>query len=357
MLARAFPTPEYMTIPAAGVNISDYSIKHVHLTRGKKIVHVASYGKLDLPLGTVERGEIKDAPLLTKLLARMRTEMGYEYIHLALPEEHAYLFQISLPRGTKEEVEQMLEFQLKENVPLGADEAVFDYNLLKEEKDMFEFNVSVYPVVLVNQYLQVLHDAGLTPLSLEIEGQATARALLPIEHAAPTLILDIGRNEASLSISTQGIVTFTATLETGGDRFTHAIARGLNLSFQEAERLKREYGFRDTKESEDVFEQLLPVIAEFKEAIRKHLMYWHMHTSAGGGTTEEVSQVVLAGGNANVAGVAEYLEATLGVPVEIGNVWNHVFSFDAYVPNISATESLEYTTAVGLALRSLMRGR
>jgi type IV pilus assembly protein PilM len=359
MLVRAFPTPAYMTIPAAGVNISDYSIKHVYLARekGGQVPHIVSHGKLDLPLGTVERGEIKDMPLLTKLLTRMRTDTGYEYIHLALPEEHAYLFQIHVPNGTREEVEQLLEFQLKENVPLGADEAVFDYNILTVGKDTSECNVSVYPIILVNQYLQVLHEAGLVPLSLEIEGQATARALLPAEHPEPTLIIDIGRNEASLSISTNGIVTFTATLETGGDRFTHAIARGLNLSFQEAERLKRQYGFRDTKESADVFEQLMPVVGEFKETIRKHLMYWQMHTSVGGNGVEEVSRVVLAGGNANVAGVAEYLEATLGVPVEIGNVWNHVLSFDAQVPNISATESLEYTTAVGLALRSLMRGQ
>jgi type IV pilus assembly protein PilM len=338
------------------VNITDYSIKHVFFERNREDVRLISHGKLDLPLGTVERGEVKDAAVLTKLLNRMREENGYQYVHVALPEEHAYLFQISLPRGTKEEIEQMLEFRLKDNVPIGADEAVLDYNVLKENPESYELNVSVYPVMIVNQYLAALHDAGLIPLSLEIEGQATARALLPTTHPTPTLILDIGRNEASLSISTNGIVTFTATLDTGGDLFTRAIARGLNLSFQEAERLKREYGFRDTKESSDVFEQLAPVIGEFKEAVRKHMMYWHMHTSADGGVSEEVAQIVLVGGNANVAGVAEYLEMELGVPVTIGNVWNHVFSFEDHIPDISAHESLEYATAVGLALRSLMRG-
>lgn len=357
LLSRGFPTPTYLTIPAAGVNISDYSVKHVFFERHKEGVRVVSHGKLDLPLSTVEHGEVKDGGVLAKILNRMREEAGYQYVHLALPEEHAYLFQITLPKGPREEIEQMLEFRIKDNVPISADEAVFDYNLIRENPESYELNVSVYPLLIVNQYLSALHEAGLIPLSLEIEGQATARALLPSDHPLPTMILDLGRNDASLSISTSGMVTFTASLETGGDVFTRAIARGLNLSFQEAERLKRKYGFRDTKESSDVFEQLAPVMADFKETIRKHMMYWQMHAGGEGGQSEVVARIVLAGGNANVVGLAEFLESQLGVPVEIGNVWEHILSFEEHLPQISAQESLEYATAVGLALRSLTRGR
>ncbi len=169
------------------------------------------------------------------------------------------------------------------------------------------------------------------------------------------LIIDIGRNDASLSISTNGIVTFTANLETGGDYFTRAIARRLDVSFQEAEMLKRKHGFRDTKEDSLVFEGLLPVVVKFAEAINKHLMYWHMHMSIGDNGAEEVSRVILVGGNANVVGIAEYLEASLEVPVEVGDVWKNTFSYEDYIPSINANDSLEYTTAIGLAMRALMR--
>jgi cell division ATPase FtsA len=255
-------------------------------------------------------------------------------------------------------MEQMLEFRLKENVPLGADEAVFDYNTIRTTESTAVLNVSVYPLALYERYAEAFHAADLSLLSAEIEGQATARALLDPEHPLPTLILDVGRNEASLSISTRGVVTFTATLESGGDLFTRAIARGLNLSFQEAERLKRKYGFRDTPDNRDVFDKLTPILSEFKEAIRKHLMYWHMHTNIGGDAVEEVATVVLVGGNANVAGLAEYLSTELDLPVEVGNVWGKTFeNYDHYLPEIPAQSSLEYATAIGLARRSLLRGR
>ncbi len=355
LFARTFPPPTFLTMPAFGIDISDYAIKYTELRRRGTSLQLASYGKLDLPLEVIERGEVTDADTLVKLLTRLREQNDIKYAHVSLPEEHAYLFQLSLPVGHRTETEQMLEFHLKENVPIGADEAVFDYNIQQEVGGKQELNVSVYPAAIASQYVSAFEEAGITPLSIEIEGQATARALLEKSTVAPTLIVDIGRNDASLSISTNGNVTFTASLETGGDDLTRAISRTLDISFQEAEKLKRQHGYTDTMEGELVYNALLPVVAEFTSTIRKHLMYWQIHM---GNSTEEygdITRVVLAGGNANIRGLAEFLEATLEVPVEVGSVWRNIMSPEEQVPKISATESLEYVTSVGLALRSLLR--
>lgn len=354
-LGRAFPAPEYLSMPAVGIDISDYAIKYIALGRSRGNPQLKAHGKIDLPLETIERGEIKDQETVIKLLSRIKDEYGFEFVHLALPEEHAYLFQIDLPRGSQGEIEQMLEFHLKENVPIGAEEAVFDYNIIKETDTEYSLNVSVYPANIAAQYVDVIEAAGYKLLSMEIEGQATARTLVDGDKGAPVLIIDIGRNSASLAIVREGEVVFTATLDTGGDFFTRAIARELNVSFQEAEKLKRKHGFRDTVGDKAIFDGLLPVVSKFAEAIRKHLMYWHMHMSSEGNEKEEVGKVILVGGNANVVGLAEYLEATLEVAVEVGDVWKHIFSYDEYVPDMHASNSLEFTTAVGAALRNLIR--
>ena len=355
ILARAFPAPKYLTMPAVGIDISNYAIKYVFLKRDKGAVSLSSYGKIDLPLEVVERGEIKDPVTMVKLLSRVREENHFEYSHLALPEEHAYLFQINVPKGSRAEVEQMLEFHLKENVPIGADEAVFDFSIFKENKKSYDLNVSVYPTEIASGYMQVLHEAGFKVLSLEIEGQATARTLTDPTDDAPVLIIDIGRDSASVSIPRKGDVTFTANIDTGGDHFTRSIARELNISFQEAERLKRKHGFCDISEGKMVYDGLYSEISKFAEAIRKHLMYWQMHINAGGADADDVSKVVIVGGNANIKGLAEYLEGTLEVPVEVGDIWKNIFSYESYIPNIHASVSLEYATAVGAALRSIHR--
>lgn len=354
-LARAFPAPTYLTTPAVGIDISDYAIKFISLERKGGGMELGAYGKIDLPVDTIERGEIKDPVNIVKLLSRLKEQYDFEFAHIALPEEHAYLFQMDAPRGSRAEVEQVVEFHLKENVPIGAEEAVFDYSVIGETKDTYHLNVSVYPDAIASQYVNVVEDAGYKLLSIEIEGQATARTLVGEKEKVPTLIIDIGRNDASLSISTGGVVTFTANLDTGGDYFTRALSKGLDISFQEGEKLKRKHGFRDTKESEIVFNNLLPVVGEFAETIRKHLMYWQMHVGKRGGDVGEISRVMLVGGNANMAGLAEYLEATLEVSVGVGCVWKNIFLFEEHIPDMPASNSLEYATAIGLALRSIMR--
>jgi len=352
---RAFPVPKYLAMPAIGVDISDYAIKFLYLKHHKGEVSLGAHGKVDLPLEAIERGEVKDPATIVKLLKRIRQDHGIAYAHLALPEEHAYLFQMEVPRVTKNEVEDQLEFHLKENVPIGAEEAVFDYNVLRTTKDHYVLNVSVYPMTIASQYVGVLEDAGFKPLSVEIEGQATARALLPLQESVPTLIIDIGRNDASLSISQNGIVTFTANLETGGDYFSRAIARHLDISFQEAERLKRQHGFTNTQEGLSVYQALVPAMDEFTEAVHKHIMYWQMHSTTSDESHEPVERVVLVGGSANTKGVVEYLEAALELPVDVGNVWSNIPGFSHDTPPLHAKESVEYTTSIGLALRSILR--
>lgn len=350
---RAFPAPKYLTMPAVGIDISDYAIKYIELYVNKGRVEIGKYGRIDLPVDVIERGEIKDAETMVRLLKRVKDECGLHFAHVALPEEHAYLFQMSIKKGGNDEIEQMIEFHLKENVPIDASEALFDYSVIKETKNNYVLNVSVYPASIAMQYISVVEDAGFQILSVEIEGQATARTLIPENDKSSLLIVDIGRNDASLSISAEGNVIFTANMETGGDYFTRAIARALDISFQEAEMLKRKHGFCDTRDDEYVFNALFPVVSKFAETVHKHLMYWQMHSDNT--SAKDVSRIVLVGGNANIVGLAEYLEAVLCVPVAVGDVWNKIFSYEEYIPKIHKNDSLEYTTAIGLALRSVLR--
>jgi Tfp pilus assembly PilM family ATPase len=93
-------------------------------------------------------------------------------------------------------------------------------------------------------------------------------------------------------------------------------------------------------------------VADLADAIHKHFTYWHKHAGVG---EAQLSRVILVGGNANMMGLTEYLEAMLGVPVVVGNVWTNIFSFKEYIPDMHHTESLEFATAIGLALRSIIR--
>lgn len=356
-LLRAFPPPQYLCMPAVGIDISDYSTKYALFhSKGEKI-ELASYGKLDIPAGVVEKGDIKQPDTLAKILAQLKRTNGFQFVHFSLPEEHAYLFQTDVPRDPSVSFEQAIEFRLKENVPISPEEATFDYTVVKETDTVLTLNVSVYPTSHLLQYVSVFEEADLVPLSAEIEGQASARSLLDDSEKGTIFILDIGRSEASLAIVHNGLLAFTATLDHGGDDMTRAIAQKLGVSYQEAEKLKREEGFVRSKEASSVYQAMLPTVEALKDAIEKHNLYWQMHSVRENVVEDTISRVVLAGGNANIRGLPEYFENALDVTIEMGDVWRNVFSVDDVIPPIHYMKSFEYATAIGLGLRSVLRSR
>lgn len=352
---RFFPIPRTLRMPAAGIDISNGSVKFALLTYNGTSVVCDTLGKVIIPEGVIEHGLIQQPEELVKVLKKIQLEHHFEFVHVSLPEEHAYLFEISLPKEEGLEVGQALEFRLKENVPLSPEEVIVDYIQLNDASaPTLELSVSVYPIRIVSQYLQVLVEAGMHPLSFEIEAQATARALVPAHKDEEIMIVDIGASDAGISIVSKGILEYTATLDTAGDRLTKAIEKELGLSTKEAEEVMIVKGLVNTPDNK-AFSAMLPIVESLCLEIKKHLSYWDEHRSDVRVSTHHIDRVLLCGGNAPIKGLAQYLTAILALPVETGNVWTNIMSLDKEIPLIHYTESLKYPTAIGLAIRSMYR--
>jgi type IV pilus assembly protein PilM len=342
-----------------GIDISEESIKYIELTEGKGGVTISHFGKIAIPAGIIAESTIKESDKLISILKKFRRELGFEFAHISLPEEHAYVFQTDVPEdSTPEQIQTIIEFQMKENVPISPAEAVFDYEMpkvLPAPQGMKKISVAVYPSRVVADYLNVLQGAGIKPLSLEIEGEASARSLTPKGGTETVIIVDIGKTKAGISIVGGGTVLFTATLDIGGDDLTEAIQKDSGISFEEAETLKRERGFLKGKQS--VSGALLSAMSVLRDEILRHSEYWREHPMHTDGDKSKkgasIDYITLCGGNANILGIAEYMSASLKMPVGRGNVWTNISFASDYVPQISEKESLEFATAIGLALRSL----
>ena len=89
------------------------------------------------------------------------------------------------------------------------------------------------------------------------------------------------------------------------------------------------------------------------DEVARHYRYWDTRRNEHGERMTPVGQVVLVGGSSNLNGLADFLAARVHAPTMVGDVWQHVCNFDEYIPPINRKSSLQYATAVGLALRSL----
>lgn len=356
-LLSIFPVPEYLSMPSVGLDISDHSMKFVELAGTPGNMRVVRFGTKAIPEGVIVGGTIARREALVDTLAALRDEYKLRFVRASLPEEPAYIFTTQVPNVKHEEVRSLLQFKLEENVPISPAEAVIDFDALPHGMAGGEVpvTVSVFPEKLAQDFTDLLKGARLMPLSLEIEAQAITRAVVPSDYEESCIVVDIGRTRSGVSIVSNGLVRFTTTVDVGGDMLGETIHKELaDLSPEAIVRLKNDEGLH-YQGNEAVATAFKNFARALRNEIERYYIYWHTHLKEKESKYLEhptISRVFLSGGNANVAGLEDFLSRELFLTVERANVWVNVAPFDTNVPPVSFEESLGYASAIGLALHN-----
>lgn len=357
-LSRAFPTPSLLTPAAAGIDISDSSIKWIVLSRHPQVHQILTYGEISLEQGIVTGGIVRDVSRLAEVLREVRSELGSICCaHAALPEEAAYVFSMHVPRGTsRQQTLRLIEFEFEDRVPIPPAAAIFDFSVIlpRDSEADDETSVVVFPREVADAYAEAFELSGMTLLSLEIEARSIARAVSAHSQNEPiTLIVDIGRARTGFAVVKHGYPIFTSTVEVGGDLITNAISQAMSLTPEETVLFKNEHGLvPDGKDTKGV-EVVSGVASAIADEVARHYHYWDTRRNDRGERMTPVGKVILIGGSANLRGLPEYIAGRVHAPTELGDIWQHVAPFADYVPPIDKRQSLQYATAVGLALRGI----
>jgi len=355
-LARAFPTPALLVPPAAGIDISDSSIKWVVIEPHGSIKRLSTFGESALEPGIVVSGAVQDVEALGAVLKKVRKELGsVGCAHAALPEELAYVFSMHVPPGTaREQALRMIEFEFEDRVPIPPEATVFDFNALSDDRVLNdEIAVAVFPREVASAYAEAFRIAGIELLSLEIEARSIARACVSSGDPV-TLLVDFGRGRTGFAVIKHGHPIFTSTVPVGGEGMTKVLMEKLSMTEEQAESFKNEQGLApDDGQKSPGLELITPTASALADEVAKHFHYWDTRRNAHGEKMTPVGKVILVGGSANLKGLPDYIAGRVQAPTERGDVWHNVASFDEYIPPIDRHRSLQFATAIGLALRSM----
>ena len=108
----------------------------------------------------------------------------------------------------------------------------------------------------------VVEGAGLNVISI-LDEPTAANAVLNVENG---VIVDIGGGTTGLSILENGKVTYVADEPTGGTHLTLVLAGNYGVSFEEAEKIKK-----DPARQREVFTVVKPVIEKMASIINSHI--------------------------------------------------------------------------------------
>ena len=288
-----------------------------------------------LPLGLVVAGEVRDAEGLAVELKSFfaRHKLPKRAVRIGIANNRIGVRMIELVGiGDSKQLANAVRYRAQEALPIPIDEAVLDFQVLSEGvSDDGQPTRRVLLVVayrdLVDGYERACKLAGLRLVGIDLEAFALVRALAPaaqlgVDRSAMVAV-SIGAERSTLAVSDGNTCEFTRVLEWGGASLTAALGRSLEIDLVEAERLKKLLSLEDMpsvvqglteEQTTQAVEALRGGLQGFARELVSSLQFYQSQQDSLG-----IREIVIAGGAAQMGGLAETLQRLTGVTVRVGD--------------------------------------
>lgn len=352
-----------MRVRSVGLDIGSFAVRAAAVTSDGGKVTVERFGQVTLPVGAVVAGEVQDPEVVGEAIRRLWQETGMprRRVVLGVGSTRVILRQTDLPSMPLSEVSAAVGFQAAELIPLPLDEAYFDFEVMGEVVD--EEGLSRTRILVAAAHKSVVDSAvaaaqagGIDPAMVDPAPLAMLRVLgspsldvIP-DAAQAEAVVAMGAGLTALVIHHDGVARFVRLSSHGGDEVTERIATQLGLSADAAEDAKRRMGAGDDGSAPAGTGAIVAAgAAALAREVQGSIEFYMAQPGA-----LAISKVVLTGGAARTAGLAEALASAIGVPVEMGHMPPHMVSRPAgfsdelvrYVEPLAAVP-------VGLALAAM----
>jgi len=340
-----------------GLDLSDLSVKVIKMEDKGSSEHVTGYSSVYLPVGCISDGEIKKKEQVVMIIKKalnsaVPKRIKTKKVICSLPETKAFLRIVSVPKMDEKEMAEAVKWEMEANIPLPLEQVYYDWQVIPDEllveKNKTNLLVAAIAKTTVDEIIEVLEMAGLEPVGLEIESIAQARSLLEENNKQTVLVVDIRDRRTSFSVNKGGLPCFTSSVPLCGQVLTDVIAKGMNIPFEEAEKLKFNYGIGNDFNDDPFFKLQKPVLENLVQEIERSIDFYLTCLKY----SQNIDKIILCGGGANAKGLLPYLSKKLGREIELGNPWVNI-KLGKNLPIIEKNQSLQYSTAIGLALKGM----
>jgi type IV pilus assembly protein PilM len=233
-----------------GLDVGSTAVRAAELSEGSPPTVVRA-AQVPLRVGAVENGEVRDVPAVAEALRELWTRGGFKSrkVWMGVGNQRVVVREIALPTMPEKELRQSLGFQVQEFIPMPVDEAVLDFHLIEEivvdDRQMLRMLLVAAQKAMVDALIASATGAKLEPMGLDLVPFALVRAVgatgagMELESTGGEAVVDVGAHVTNIVVHAAGETRFVRILPSGGRDVTVAIARGLSVEDEVAERLKR----------------------------------------------------------------------------------------------------------------------
>jgi type IV pilus assembly protein PilM len=309
-----------------GLDIGSSSVKAVEISmKGKgREFELTHMGIAKLPNEAIVQGAFLNSSAISDAI-REAIENGKiksKYVASAVSGHSVIVKKVSLPTMTRAELDEQIRWEAEQYIPFDVNEVNLDFQILDSQSNEGQMDVLLVAAKkdLIDDYVQVISEAGLTPATIDVAAFAVENAFeanYDVKDGEAVALVNIGAQVVNISIVTDGAPAFTRDITTAGNQYTEEIQKALTIGFEEAERIK--LGENSSEGSSDVVPQevddaMQSVSETVIGEISRSLDFFSATTA-----DNRIERVLLSGGSSRVAGFENAFHERTGLPVELLN--------------------------------------
>ncbi|MEP7304695.1 MAG: type IV pilus assembly protein PilM [Acidobacteriota bacterium] len=340
--------------PLVGLDIGSSAVKAIELKAAGKGYRVAAFGTEPVPLDSIVDGAIVDAPAVAGAIRRLLDRQPFKSKDIAasLSGNAVIVKKISVPAMTDLELGESISWEAEQHIPFDIQDVNLDYQILNAgaaHGGTMDVLLVAAKKDRIADYTGVIVQAGRVPVIMDVDAFALQNAYeanYGLDSNAVIVLLNAGANAMNINILQGDQSLFTRDISIGGNAYTEAVRRELNLSFERAELLKQGQSV-DGAEYEDA----LPVLHAMTENVLREILKTFDFFKATA-SSDRIDRVMLSGGSSRVDGFIRALEERFDAPVEMFDPFRRI-AFEPLKFGVLDPENVLPTAAVavGLALR------
>ncbi len=341
---------------AVGLDIGSSAVKAIEIKRSGESYKVAAFGMQPIPPDSIVDGAIIDAGAVADSIRRLFENKAFRSKEVAasLSGNAVIVKKISLPTMTPSELDESIYWEAEQYIPFDIQDVNLDYQILEaapgvETKGTMDVLLVAAKKEKIADYTGVISQAGRIPVVVDVDAFALQNAYELNYGFGPeevVVLLNAGASAINISIISGGQSVFTRDVSIGGNAYTEAVQRELNLPFDSAEMLKRGVPVEGA-----TLDDARPVLRAMTDNVLLEVQKTFDFFKATA-ASDRIDRIVLSGGASRVEGFAEMLQDRFGTAVESFDPFRRLVLDPKRVSadlrdEVGATAAV----AVGLALR------
>lgn len=302
-----------------GLDIGSYSIKAIEITNSFKSYEITNFYEKVIPLSETQTRE-ELLPICMEELFK-ENNLQADRIVTAMPGQfissRIVPFNFSDPR----KIANAVLYEVEDLVPFNLDEMIVEHQILGSQDDKTMVLAVMTRKNFLASFLDYLERIDIDPKLIDIDSLSLYNLSAHIDHDPNEVygLVDIGHEKTSVCLVEGEILKMFRTINLGGRYITEFLARDLETTFAEAEKIKHEVNsvtWEENKANSNLSEQELVLGKKvgvaangFAKELSRTIYAFKIWDK------KPISKIYLSGGTSRLKGIENYLEDQLGVPV------------------------------------------